>query len=247
MNSQRNISSILISENAVQQILPSMLVDAIILDEGYKIIAASQNVLDYIGFRNEELRNQSINYLTGDKDFRSILVECLAAGYFKEKRTHLLSKSKRWISVSITGFYLGLISDLNGSIVLKIKNLDELNFINKQLLQKKAELDDFIYRASHDLRGPLATIRGLVNLLKYRRNEEDLESLIALLIERTNKLDERLSQLFYLAQAEREMEPPKNILDFNSVEKISEESLVKVESQPSRTCISPLLKLLYPE
>ena len=219
MNSQKDISSILISEQSIQNILPSILVDAIVLNKDLKIIAASQNVLDYIGFTNDELKDQPINYLAGDKYLHTFLTTNLAAGYFSEKRTRLLTKSKKWVSISLTGFYLGLISDLNGSIILKIKNLDELDLVNKQLLLKKAELEDFIYRTSHDLRGPLATIRGLVNLIRVRRDNEELESLIDMMIERTDKLDQRLSQLLYLSQAGREVGTANNIVDFKTIEK----------------------------
>ena len=227
MNSKRDISSILISEQAIQGILPSILVDAIVLEENYKIIAASQNVLDYIGFTNDELKNQSINFLAGDEDLCTVLKSDLVAGYFSDKRARLFTKNKKWISVSLTGFYLGLISDLNGSIILKIKNLEELNQVNQQLLLKKAELEDFIYRTSHDLRGPLATIRGLVNLIKARKNNDELELLIGMMCERTDKLNERLSQLLYLTLARREVSTPTNIVDF----KIIESEIQKIANQ----------------
>ncbi len=218
MNSQKDISSILISEQAIQHILPSILVDAIVLDEDFKIIAASQNVLDYVGFTKDEVKNQPINHLAGDKDLCAVLKANLVAGYFSEKRARLFTKNKKWISVSLTGFYLGLISDLNGSIILKIKNLDELDQMSQQLILKKAELEDFIYRTSHDLRGPLATLRGLVNLIRLRKDNDELELLIGMMVERTEKLDERLSKLLYLSQAEREISTPNYIVDFKSIE-----------------------------
>jgi light-regulated signal transduction histidine kinase (bacteriophytochrome) len=127
----------------------------------------------------------------------------------------------------LTGFYLGLISDLNGSIILKIKNVDELDQVNQQLLLKKAELEDFIYRTAHDLRGPLATIRGLVNLIKARKDNDELELLIAMMSERTDKLNERLSHLLYLTLAGREVSTPNNIVDF----KVIESEIQKIANQ----------------
>jgi len=94
MSLQKDISSILISEQSIQKVLPSILVDAIVLDEDYKIIAASENVLDYTGYTNDELKNQSINFLAGDKDLCVALKANLMAGYFGEKRTRLLTNSK---------------------------------------------------------------------------------------------------------------------------------------------------------
>jgi light-regulated signal transduction histidine kinase (bacteriophytochrome) len=238
MDVKKDISSILISEHGIRQILPSILVDAIVLDEDFKIIAASQNVLDYIGFTNEELKLQPINFLAGGKNLKDVLKTSLLPGYFFEKRTQLLSKNKKWIAVEITGFYLGLISDLNGSIILKVKNLEEINRINEQLLLKKVELDDFIYRTSHDLRGPLATIRGLANLIRVRESDEELDALIAMMVERTDKLDERLSQLLYLTQAEREVIEPKSLVNFKTIEKA-------VRNIANQNRIPAFIKLLY--
>ncbi|HEV8515248.1 MAG TPA: PAS domain-containing protein [Cyclobacteriaceae bacterium] len=186
MSSQKDISSILISEQAIQQVLPSILVDTIVLDEDYKIIAASENVLDYTGYTNDELKNKPINFLSGgNEELFTLLKSNLAAGYFCEKRGRMLTKGNNWISVSLTGFYMGLISDLNGLIALKIKNLDKHDNINKQLHLK-------------NLLDPLTSLRSLVNLIKERKNNDELESLIDMMTERTNKLDEHLSQLSYL-------------------------------------------------
>jgi light-regulated signal transduction histidine kinase (bacteriophytochrome) len=218
MNSRQNISSILISEQSIERILPLICVDGIVLDQDFRIIAVSQNVLDDVGFTPEELKNKSINHLAGDKDLRAILVANLSAGFFTEKRARLFTKDKTWISVSLTGFYLGLISDLNGSIILKIKNLDALDRLNRQLLLKKAELEEFIYRTSHDLRGPIATIRGLVNLIRLREDDEELEALINMMAERTDQLDRRLSQLLYLTQTEREVGTPNFVVNFKEIE-----------------------------
>jgi len=97
----------------------------------------------------------------------------------------------------LSGFYLGLISDLTGYIVLRIKPVDEINLLNRQLERSRQELDEFIYRASHDLRGPLATIRGLTNIMKLQKPNDEMKSLIAMLETSATKMDNRLSRLHY--------------------------------------------------
>jgi signal transduction histidine kinase len=60
-----------------------------------------------------------------------------------------------------------MIKRLNASnLILKAKN-DEVSEINK-------ELDTLVYSLSHDLRSPITSIKGLINLL---REEDDLERL----------------------------------------------------------------------
>jgi len=198
-----NLTTGLISEESIKQKLPSIFVDSLIVDQKFNIVVVSQNVLQFLEFTADELRYKSLNYLAGLEDIAQTISTELRQhqGYFEERKFLLYSKSTAPLRIAISGFYLGLISDINGYIVLKVRNLDEVELINNQLQQKMAELDQFIYRASHDLRGPLATIKGLINLLKISRNEGDLERILPLLDMHANKLDDRLFQLMGLAQA----------------------------------------------
>ncbi|MBA4055865.1 MAG: hypothetical protein C0490_14210, partial [Marivirga sp.] len=191
-------------------------VDSVVIDQNFNIVVVSQNVLDFLEFNSDELKNKSINYLSGTLDLVQLLQNELNPGYFEEKKFSLFSKSNRSIAVGISGFYLGLVSGINGYIILKITNLDEVELKHLQLQQKKIELDNFIYRTAHDLRGPLATIKGLINLLKMK--EAEFERLLPMLDAHANKLDERLFQLVYLAKADLENDPPKHVVDFNCIE-----------------------------
>jgi hypothetical protein len=215
MRSGEDISGILISDESIRQKLPSIFVDSMVVDQHFNIVVISQNVLEFLEFNVEEIKHKSLNYLTGNCDLVSIMKNELAQGYFEERKAFLFSKSNRKITVGISGFYLGLISDINGYIILRISNLDEVEVINQQLQQKKAELDNFIYRAAHD---PLATIKGLINLLKMKENAGELERLLPMIDAHANKLDERLFQLVYLAKADLEVDAPSESVDFNIIE-----------------------------
>lgn len=46
---------------------------------------------------------------------------------------------------------------------LKLKNI-ELEKVNTSLLRVNEELDNFIYKTSHDIRGPLASLKGMCNV-----------------------------------------------------------------------------------
>jgi signal transduction histidine kinase len=73
-------------------------------------------------------------------------------------------------------------------------------------------IDDFIYRSAHDLRGPLATIQGLVNLLRMRKDDSEVDRFVDLIDTHAKKLDERLHHLVYFAQSEDESLVPSFVI-----------------------------------
>lgn len=96
---------------------------------------------------------------------------------------------ERWASVSCRyfhehGFVEGILIDVTDSK----KQLLELQRLNH-------ELDQFIYHASHDLRSPLTTILGLVNLIKLDEPTPLIAKYSELIDERVHHLDGLLKDL----------------------------------------------------
>jgi signal transduction histidine kinase len=54
----------------------------------------------------------------------------------------------------------------------RLETLKELEQKNKELELANDELDHFVYSASHDLKAPLSSILGLINLAKYEVKDE---------------------------------------------------------------------------
>src|SRR5690606_10243499 len=70
-----------------------------------------------------------------------------------------------------------------------------------------------------------ATIKGLVNLLKIREGNQEVDELLALIEVHANKLDDRLFKLLYLADNNNEAEHCKGVVDFESIEKMLRKTL----------------------
>lgn len=208
-----------ISQEGIRKSLPSIFQDVIIVDLECQILMASQNVLTMLGFSHAELTGKSINYLAGERDLCRDLMHELQEGYFQEIEVSLKTKENKTIRVGVSGFYLGLITEINGRIILKIRNLQEVTEVRNQLNQKQVELDEFIYRIAHDLRGPLSTIMGLVNLLKIRKDNNEVDLIVGMIDSHAEKLDQRLFQLVYLTRAEKqEFKEPVYRLNFKGIE-----------------------------
>jgi signal transduction histidine kinase len=219
MTNPKLLTQFLISQETISHKLASIFFDSIIVDTEFRIAVVSQNVLDLLEYRVEEIQQKSFNQLTGGKKVVQELEKELLHGYFEEKEFTLYTKSKRAINVAISGFSLGLISEINGRTLLKVRMFHDEAIAKSGLKNKKSEIDEFIYRAAHDLRGPLATVKGLVNLLKKRENRHEMENIINLIEVHANKLDERLFQMVYLTQSsENENVEGKNLVNFNTLE-----------------------------
>jgi PAS domain S-box-containing protein len=66
----------------------------------------------------------------------------------------------------------------------------ELQLKNDELQKLNAELDRFVYRVSHDLRAPLTSILGLVNVARMNNSGEKQEVYLDMIARTAGKLDE---------------------------------------------------------
>jgi PAS domain S-box-containing protein len=76
--------------------------------------------------------------------------------------------------IGIYGIYIDIGQRINAEEELKTRNL---------------ELDNFVYKVSHDLRAPLASILGLINLTKLEESQADQATYVDLMEGQVNKLD----------------------------------------------------------
>lgn len=66
---------------------------------------------------------------------------------------------------------------------------DEIKMKNSNLEKTNAELDRFFYSTSHDLRSPLLSIKGLVNIAKHDTTDPKMQQYLAMMTDRADKLD----------------------------------------------------------
>ncbi|MEO0896887.1 MAG: ATP-binding protein [Bacteroidota bacterium] len=91
-----------------------------------------------------------------------------------------------------------------------------------KLEEKKQELDDFMYKASHDLRGPLASIIGISNIAIQESKEEVSNNYFHLINQSAKRLDHILSELINLTRLNNATIEIKEIQLKNFVQDISQ-------------------------
>ena len=88
----------------------------------------------------------------------------------------------------------GEYSDNELEIVKRISRLMALALQKEQYLTelntRNEELNNFVYKVSHDLRGPLSSIEGLINIIRLNKQDDTLKKYIELIHNRVRKLDD---------------------------------------------------------
>lgn len=74
---------------------------------------------------------------------------------------------------------------------------------NRDLQKVNSELDSFVYRVSHDLRAPLTSILGLINLMKIETSHDKFSEYVDLQERSINKLDLFIKEIINLSRNSR--------------------------------------------
>jgi PAS domain S-box-containing protein len=80
---------------------------------------------------------------------------------------------------------------------------EDLRMAMDQLSERNFELDQLMYKTSHDLRSPLSSILGLVNLANLDPNPANLQQYLKKIEGRIKKLDEFISSMVNYARVNR--------------------------------------------
>ena len=121
------------------------------------------------------------------------VIEIASAGIFTELHKEFLEKTSKNIAIAVD-----LISRKARTENLLIESRllnDKLKSNEVELKTANEELSTFVYRASHDLRGPLSSILGLVYISTAEQLEKKGEQYMQMVGESANKLDRILNVL----------------------------------------------------
>jgi PAS domain S-box-containing protein len=93
---------------------------------------------------------------------------------------------------------------------------DLLKKQNDELIKINAELDRFVYSASHDLRAPLMSVKGLLNMIKVDPEKSNVANYLELIERSVQKLDYFISDIINYSRNSRMDVMPKTI-DFSAL------------------------------
>lgn len=109
-------------------------------------------------------------------------------------------------AITIVYYFFQANRKAENALAQKEKSISEKN---KELIKVNAELDKFFYSASHDLRAPLTSIQGLIQLMELSNNLDELKQYTGMLKGRAQNLEvfiKKISEYSSNARQEIKME-----------------------------------------
>jgi PAS domain S-box-containing protein len=185
-------------------------------------LSKGKNILDLLPENNPELREtwrlryeSALRGRTG-KYFDTYLVD-------KDWRTYEIKTYPIVENASVTGLTV-----YSRDITNQTRAEDLLKKQNDELIKINAELDRFVYSASHDLRAPLMSVKGLLNMIKLDPDKKNVENYLSLIDRSVQKLDHFISDIINYSRNSRMDLMPKEI-DFHELLQESIDSLKFME------------------
>lgn len=117
---------------------------------------------------------------------------------------------------SISDSYDGYEQELE--LIEKVMNVssEELLDANQELKKINEEMDRFVYSTSHDLRAPLLSILGLLNIIEKENKQYDIQGYLKLLRDSTVNLDKFISDIIDYSRNSR-LEVEKKEVDIAEI------------------------------
>ncbi|MEM6262554.1 MAG: PAS domain S-box protein [Bacteroidota bacterium] len=205
----------------------------ILTDMKERILYVNQRTCGILGYEENELIGRSTLELTYDEEGKNTIMGKIAnrlSGTSEQYELGLQRKNGDKLWVMVTGApYEEADGQINGSIAI-ITDITDRKKAELQLRQTNAELDSFVYKASHDLKGPLASIIGVVNIAKDRIRDPESLTFFDLILKSASKLDNILMELIDVTRMNKAKIEPAEV----NIHKLVEEILQSLQHNPER-------------
>ncbi|MEL6588756.1 MAG: PAS domain S-box protein [Bacteroidota bacterium] len=195
-----NEAAIRQSEQKYRTLVERMNEGLILTDNDETILFVNERMADILGVKSSDLLgHRSYQVLNGLDDQTAALIRAKSALRSKgisdqyELRLRKTNGDVLWVLVAGAP-YVDSNGDSIGTIAI-ITDITNRKQTELKLKEKNNELDAFVYKASHDLKGPLASIIGLTNIARDEVSSDAAIRYFDLIAKSTKRLDDILLDL----------------------------------------------------
>ena len=185
------------TETLFSQLFQSSPMAITMLDEKGNVVQVNKGFEDLFGYVIDELKGKGLNQFivpeeleAEGNDLNSLITT------YQVIRTESMRRKKDGtiLTVLIYGVPVRMDEKTIGIFGVYV-DITERKKVEEELKIRNTELDNFVYKVSHDLRAPLSSILGLVNLAKMPNNDDNPHMYIDLIGQKVEQLDHFISDV----------------------------------------------------
>ena len=192
-----------------------LIVYKLIAAEDWPIIYINSHIEKLTGYRREAFLNKKVSFggLIHPEDLESTKnVSDIKAHHSYTLHYRIKHKDGRWNHVEEKGHVIGQTREGDNILEGYILDVTEKELKERDLIKINHELDSFVYKVSHDLRAPITTGIGLINLLKSEVDALNVSLPYIHLLDKTlNKLDNYIRDILDYSRNARMGTKPESI------------------------------------
>ncbi|HKZ36830.1 MAG TPA: PAS domain S-box protein [Chryseolinea sp.] len=206
------------NETLLAQLFQNVPMAVVLLTDSGKVEQVNKGFEEMFGFTLEELKGRSINdfivpvELTHEGVDLNNLITNHRVVSIETARRH---RNGKLVDVILYGMPVTLENQTIGIYGVYVDITDRKR-VEEELKIRNGELDNFVYKVSHDLRAPLSSILGLVNLAKLPGNTDNPMDYIDIIGSKVEHLDHFISDVLSHSK-NLKMEVSTAKVDFNNI------------------------------
>jgi PAS domain S-box-containing protein len=179
------------TETLFSQLFQNSPMAIVILDDKGNVVQINQGFHEMFGFSVDELKGRGLNAFIVPEELEAEGndLNSLISSY-KVIRIETMRRRKdgEMLSLIVYGVPVHMEDKTIGIFGVYV-DITEQKKIERELKIRNTELDNFVYKVSHDLRAPLSSILGLVNLANMPGNDDNPGTYITLIGRKVEQLD----------------------------------------------------------
>ncbi|SKC72018.1 PAS domain-containing sensor histidine kinase [Ohtaekwangia koreensis] len=179
------------NETLLAQLFQNIPMAVVLLNDQGKVEQVNKGFEEMFGFSLDELKDKSINDFIVPEELVHEGVDLnnlITANRIVSIETIRKNRNGKLVNVILYGMPVMLDNQTIGIYGVYVDFTDRKK-VEEELKIRNTELDNFVYKVSHDLRAPLSSILGLVNLARLPGNTDNPMDYIDIIGEKVQHLD----------------------------------------------------------
>jgi PAS domain S-box-containing protein len=206
------------NETMFTKLFNSAPVGVVLLDEHGKVELVNEGFKEMFGFDLSALKGMNLNDFIVPDDLKNEGIDLnnlITANKTISVVTRRKHRTGQMVDVLLYGVPV-MINHRTIGIYGVYADITERKKVEEELKIRNTELDNFVYKVSHDLRAPLSSILGLVNLAKLPGNDDNPMDYINIIGRKVEDLDHFIGDVLSHSK-NLKMDVSITKVDFNTI------------------------------